>query len=189
MDVAIDLMNQMNHSYRFFFLAFSVVVFVLPLFLNRSSLWKSSYQQLKEAKMLLEMQKILLEINEKATESSGDFVHRSKAKLIDREPNFKERFSTTAAHRVTDEVSYYEKVRNGMLGSLLFFLLMGIIMLQRSENSLVGGPDHVGYLARELGLWAATAFGATLIPWGSKFFYFAYGFFVPILVATIIVII
>jgi len=189
MDVAIDLIYQLDYSYQLLFLACSLAALGLPLFLNRSKFWKSPYQQMKEVKIILEMQKLLLEINEKMTDSSGRLGSQSKDKRVDQQLYIETSFPLEAASHIAHEVSYYEKVRYALLGSLFFFLLMGIVALQRTESELMSGSDHISYLARELGLWAATAFGATLIPWGSKFFYFAYGFIIPILVSTIVVII
>ena len=188
MDVAIDLISQLpNYPLKIMLLIFSFSLFFLPL-IERVRHWKSSSGRLKDAKMMLEMRKLILEIREKTINVSplaedGKYPLQLAASTPDS-------FLTTELNERGEGlngISYYHKVRYALPGSLFFFLMMGIVTLLRSENGFSHWRDYLAFVSQDSSFCQASAFMATLIPWGHKTMFFVYGFFIPIAISTIIV--
>lgn len=186
MEAAIHLISKIpGDTLKVICLVALTAVFFVPLLFVKKNNKPSFHEMLKEAKMVLEIKKLVIELEEKLNTYSG----YSNSQIERQKDKEAQHYVAGSFHEQDyNELPYYKKIRCSMLGSGFFFMITTMAMLN-VEHEMVGINEYVGVFARDLAVCIASGFAATFIPWGSYWYYFIYGFVIPILIATIIAII
>ncbi|MEK6479187.1 hypothetical protein WJR50_16695 [Catalinimonas sp. 4WD22] len=138
---------------------------------------------LKETKMVLEIKKLVLELDEKL----NTYADSSHISIRKQDTDYYENKVLNNTEENTDAAVYYNKIKCSISGSIFFFLITTTAIIS-AEYSMMVFEDYVAGFARDLAVCIASGFAATFIPWGSDWYYFIYGFTLPIQIATIIAI-
>ncbi|MEK6481046.1 hypothetical protein WJR50_26120 [Catalinimonas sp. 4WD22] len=185
MEIAIKIISKIpGDALKISCLILMTSIFFMPLILIKKRSQNSVYKTLKNTKIALEIKKLVLEIDDKINPRESNLPKLGE----DRSKYYLE--NGTRVHfpieQNTEHVRYYDKIRFGILGSFFFFFTTTMAMLiaaQQLESSI----EWISYFSKEIGVSIASGFIATFVPWGNRWSYFTYGFFIPIQIALMIV--
>ncbi|MEK6481042.1 hypothetical protein WJR50_26100 [Catalinimonas sp. 4WD22] len=167
---------------RGFCLMILVGIFFIPFIKN----WKPNAinETLRGAKLLLQIKKLTLELDEKQGKHAEQDLSTDLQKAAD-DINF---MKDSKLEYYPEEVVYFQILKYSISGSLFFFIITSLVVIT-TGHGLQTYNDYIAVFSRDLAVCVASGFAATFVPWGSTVSHFIYGFNMPLVIALIIVII